>query len=451
MNPRTLLLLAIPLLVVLVAGATLFANSWFRGFLRGAEFRTLISEKTSSALRVEGEYQPLAWTAFSVYTPGFEGRGVPGTPIAFLQADQIRTTLLWREAFGGVWKLNGISIGQVRLILGREAADRLSHVPSAPAGFQPAKEMPSWVPRKFEPGEITVDSALVEFGEGSVRGARSILKQQGEGWEIETSGGRFVWPGIPENTLRQSRSRINREGFFLTNADLLLRGGGQVNASGEIPAQSGGLNLQIRWSEVPVRELIRGHDSFALEGACSGEAVIRSPKDSPHEVNGRFLLSEGVLRQVPVLSVLGRFTGATRFDPLPLNELSGKFKNDSLGLYVTELVMESKGLLRVEGTLDFMNDHTVQGNLLVGLTPSTLQWLPGSRERVFRESRDGYLWAPVAIGGTRDNPSEDLSVRLLRAMGEEVLTGGTRTAEDAAETAVEGVRGILNLLNPLGN
>jgi hypothetical protein len=70
---------------------------------------------------------------------------------------------------------------------------------------------------------------------------------------------------------------------------------------------------------------------------------------------------------------------------------------------------------------------------------------------VFRESRDGYLWAPVAIGGTRDNPSEDLSVRLLRAMGEEVLTGGTRTAEDAAETAVEGVRGILNLLNPLGN
>jgi hypothetical protein len=451
MKLRTLALLAIPLLVVLALGVTIFLNSWLRGFLRGEEFRNLISQKTSSALRVQGEYEPLAWTGFSVYSPRFRGQGIPGSPLAFVQADQIRTTFLWREAFGGVWKLDGVSIGQIRLVLGREAADRLSMRPSPAADLQKPVEIPGWLPTRIDPGKISVDSATVEFGEGAVRGVRADLKQQGAGWEIESTGGQFVWPGMPENTLRQTRSRMTREGFFLTDATLLLRTGGQLTLNGEIPAQTGEVHLQVRWTDVPVQEIVRGHSSFTLEGNCSGEADIRVPRGAPPRMNGTFLLREGQLRNIPVLSLLGRFTGASRFDPLPLSELSGTFRQDESGVYVSELVMESKGLLRVEGTLDLLDDRTIRGDLVVGLTPATLQWLPGSRERVFRDTRDGYLWAPVKIGGTTDQPTEDLSARLARAMGEEVLSGGTQAVDDAADTAVEGVRGILNLLLPLQN
>lgn len=448
---RTFLMAGVPILVLLVVAVTLFANSWLRSFLRSGEFRALISEKTSSALQVQGEYLPLSWTGFSVYSPGFQANGIAGSPVALIQADQIRTTLLWREAFGGIWKLDGISIAQLRLILGEEAAARLSVQRGQPRQGSLQSELPAWLPQKFDLGEVVIDTAVVEFSEGSVRGMRATVKQQGAGWEIAGSSGRFVWPGIPENTLRQSRARITREGFFLTNAELLLRPGGQVNASGEISTSSGELSMQIRWSEVPAKEIIGPHDGFSLDGMCSGEAIVRVPKGARAEVSGRFLISEGSLRDVPILSVLGRFTGASRFDPLPLNQLSGKFENDDLGTRVTELVLESQGLLRVEGTLNLITDNTLEGNLLVVLTPSTLQWLPGSRERVFLDSRDGYLWTAVNVGGTLDYPTEDLSVRLARAMGEEVISSGPQIIEGAADTAVEGIRGILNLLNPPGN
>jgi hypothetical protein len=87
--------------------------------------------------------------------------------------------------------------------------------------------------------------------------------------------------------------------------------------------------------------------------------------------------------------------------------------------------------------------------LRAGLTPQTLQWMPGSRERVFTERDGGYLWTDVELGGTLDQPTENLSRRLLVAGGEEVIESGARTIRESTETAVEGVRSVLDALLPL--
>jgi hypothetical protein len=445
---KTLALLAVPVLVVGVLLVALLLNLWLRNFLRGPDFLALVSEKTSSALKVQGEYAAPTWSGFNVFFPGFRAGGIPGGPISSLEAEQIRTELLWREAFAGIWKLDGISIGRVHLILG--GVD----VPPPPGSAlvaREARQLPAWIPKKFEPGEVHIDTARVDFGDARVQGTQATLRQAGAGWQIEAARGEFIHPQMPANTIQRASARINREGFFLTEAELLLREGGRVLLSGEVPARTRAMEWQIRWSEVPSREFVAGRQSFQLDGKFSGEAKISSSPGREPGIEGSFLLREGQLTKVPVLSLLGRFTGASRFDPLPLSELSGSFKKQPDGILVEELILESRGLLRVEGTVHIENNQTITGDLQVGVTPATLQWLPGSRERVFQQSRDGYLWTPVQVSGPADNPSEDLSARLLRAMGEEVLSGGTQIIEESADTAIEGVRGILNLLNPLGN
>jgi hypothetical protein len=230
-----------------------------------------------------------------------------------------------------------------------------------------------------------------------------------------------------------------------------MRAGGQVDLNGEIPSDGGAVQLQVRWSEVPVREFFSGGEKLNLEGNCSGDAKVVVPKGGKPSVEGSFMLRDGQLRNLPVLSLIGRFTGASRFDPLALNELSGKFQRKPGMLSVQNLVMESKGLLRVEGALEYADTGELRGELQVGLTSSTLQWLPGSRERVFVDARDGYLWTTVHVGGTAQKPTEDLSGRLMGAMGEQAISTGAGVVEDAADTAVEGVRGILDLFNPLGD
>lgn len=464
MKARTLALLAIPVLLCVLVVAILLANSWLRSFLRGPDFLELVSKKTSSALQVSGTYQPLSWTGFSVHSAQFRAYGEPGSRVAFLQADQIRTSLLWRDAFRGVWKLDGISIGQARVLLGAEAGAHMPPRPVANADSTPPISLPSWLPKSVDPGEVHIDSATVEFGKGGLRGTSATLRQQGSGWDIQNAGGEFEWPGMPANRIREAASRITREGFFLTSATLVLRAGGTVELTGEIPSSSGGLALQAQWEGVPVTELVDGRDGFILEGNCSGRASLRTTEAKSLEVEGSFLLRDGRLRNIPVLGTLARFTGLSRLDPLPVTELSGKFKRTSRGIEISELVMESQGLLRVEGALHFDNDGNLGGTITAGLTPSTLQWIPGSQERVFLQSRNGYLWTDVAVGGTIQNPTEDLSARLLRAMGEDVLSDGTgvleavrdaasgtpaeKVIDDAVDTTIQGVRGILNLLGP---
>jgi len=99
-------------------------------------------------------------------------------------------------------------------------------------------------------------------------------------------------------------------------------------------------------------------------------------------------------------------------------------------------VAEASGLLRVEGAFTVGKGEIV-GDFKVGVTPSSLQWLPGSRARVFTESRDGYAWAPMRLTGPIDHPSEDLSPRLATAAAGEVIQGVESTVRETTKGVLE--------------
>jgi hypothetical protein len=77
-------------------------------------------------------------------------------------------------------------------------------------------------------------------------------------------------------------------------------------------------------------------------------------------------------------------------------------------------------LIRVEGGFVIEN-LMIDGTFQVGVTPASLQWLPGSQSKVFTVSRDGYLWTTMRLTGPLDNPKEDLSQRLIAAAGGAVI------------------------------
>ncbi|MEZ0387889.1 MAG: hypothetical protein ACAI34_12520, partial [Verrucomicrobium sp.] len=92
--------------------------------------------------------------------------------------------------------------------------------------------------------------------------------------------------------------------------------------------------------------------------------------------------------------------------------------------YIRNLVLQSNGLVRVQGDVT-LQGRAISGKLMVGVLPSSLQWLPGSHAHVFTEqlpgSPPGFVWTYVNLGGTVDAIREDLTNRLLIAMGKEAL------------------------------
>jgi hypothetical protein len=78
-----------------------------------------------------------------------------------------------------------------------------------------------------------------------------------------------------------------------------------------------------------------------------------------------------------------------------------------------------------------------------------LQWLPGSRERVFTVAQGGYVWTDVRISGSLQDMREDLSSRLAAAMGDETIDRGTRVIQEIPNAAKDGAQGVLDALVPL--
>ena len=106
-----------------------------------------------------------------------------------------------------------------------------------------------------------------------------------------------------------------------------------------------------------------------------------------------------------------------------------------------------KGLLRLEGNCTVAAGGTVDGTLRVGVTPQTLQWLPGSRERVFTVAQGGYVWTNVRISGSLRELREDLSSRLVAAMQDEAIDQGTHVIKELPNAA-KGAQGVLDALAP---
>jgi hypothetical protein len=94
--------------------------------------------------------------------------------------------------------------------------------------------------------------------------------------------------------------------------------------------------------------------------------------------------------------------------------------------------------MRIEGAFTVVGGQ-IDGTFQVGVTPSSLQWLPGSQERVFTVARAGYLWTPMRLTGAIEHPSEDLTPRLAAAASGAIIRNVEGTVRETA-------KGVLDLL-----
>ncbi len=206
----------------------------------------------------------------------------------------------------------------------------------------------------------------------------------------------------------------------------------------------------MEWSQVDVDPFLQEPWRSRLSGVVAGNAAVDWPESgiAAGRAVGSFRLTDGVAENIEMLDQVATFTGAPQFRRMPLQEFSGNYEWTQNVLRITNLVAESKGLLRLEGSCTIAENGNLSGTLRVGVTPQTLQWLPGSRERVFTVTQNGYVWTDVKIGGSLQDLREDLSPRLAAAIRDETIERGKRLIEELPNAAREGAKGVLDSLLP---
>jgi len=442
---KTLALWSIPGLALLAVGSVVVARRAIDAYLRSDRFRAFLAHKAGGTLHAEAEVAPLHFETSNLYTDSFAARGMTTAKFSALHLDGLRAELRWSRFFQHVWQVDQLEVQRLHVDLDgpRLAAPEPAHDLQQKVASANRSE---WLPDRVEIGSATIRDTQLTWADGALRGTTLQLKPADGGWNIEGSGGTIAHGKLPVLSVQRLDLGYRAPSLFVKSAEFRQGESGTLTADGEINFDDR-LALHAVLHHVALTPWLAGDWRVRLHGDASGEIEIRSslPLPGTPEISGRLSLANGQLEALPVLNEIAAFTKAQQFRKLTLSRASCDFAQRGPKLEVRNFVAESEGLIRIEGAFSVENS-TIDGTFQVGVTPASLQWLPGSQTRVFTESRGGYLWAPMRLAGPLDAPSEDLTPRLTAAAGSEVIEQFSGAAKDATKTLKDAAKGALDLL-----
>lgn len=435
-------------LVLLVVGFIAVKAS-IAAYLRGEKFRRFVSEKCGETLRAECDVAPFTVAGTSFFSDGLRAHGSEAAWFSELRLDQLRAEVSARRFFERVWQIDQVTVQRFDARLGGP------RVALAEKGSVPVKASASrdsgWLPNRVEVSVATIREASLSWGEtpetmGALRDTALEISPRDGGWKITGRGGRISHGSLPPGEVAAIELLYRGSSLFVQSAELRPTAGGSVKANGEVRIGDA-LDLHAVLTSVPVTPLLGDDWRLRLHGALSGEIDARGVPTAP-VLTGKLQLANGQLEALPVLDQIAAFTRLQQFRRIALSKAFGDFRNEKGRLSVANFVAESEGLIRIEGAFSIA-EGKIDGAFQVGVTPASLQWLPGSQERVFTQSRNGYLWAPMQLSGPVAKPSEDLTPRLAAAAQGAVIDGVSNAVREGVKTGKDAVKGALDLLLPL--
>jgi hypothetical protein len=454
-RPRSWVRLAlwvIPIFFVLLIIGFFIAKAAIDSYLRSEGFRQFVATKAGGTLHANAELAPLHFSGMNIFADGFKAQGGREAAFADLQLEQVRAEVSLRRFFDKAWQVEQVDVQRLRVNLDGPRADRpvepTANPLAAPKTESSHSESTGWLPNRVEVGHAIIHDTQLLWTGGGLRGTAFELQPHEGGWQIAGQGGRLEYAKLPPLDVSTLQLRYRAPSLFINSAELRQPGGGSVQATGEVNFERE-LDLRVTLVNVDTVPYLSDDWRVRAKGNLSGEITVRSPlpMTGGPQLKGSLRLNNGELTALPVLDQIALFTRTQQFRRLTLTNASGSFEQQGEKLRVTKFIAESEGLIRMEG------DFTVEGGMLdgsfrVGVTPGSLQWLPGAQAKVFTESRGGYLWAPMRLAGPVNKPTDDLTPRLAAAAQGAVIEGVQNAAGEAIKTGKDAAKSLLDLVLP---
>jgi len=425
--------------VVITLLMPMLVMNWVRGYVQQEAFRGKMEQLFVTQMRGEVRLAPLRWTGDEVTSVE---AGISTANGWQARLDGLHLTLDWNAFRQGKWRMVGSGVDSLTL-------ERVSL--TAPATPVPEMEttpesvttqgssIPAWL-RRYLPTKTEVDGVhvdrftLLHPGPWNVRDAKLRVStwQHGEtSVQVIAEGGIVETPlMLPAQlvpmklNLTRAAARLSREDLHLTEATLKWLDAGEIIARGHLRPQQGSWEVSTQLSGIPLRECLTDDWKIRLSGHVKGDLNATGSKTSTPLITGKLQLQEAVLTAMPILDQLATYTGVERFKRLVLDVATTEVRLTDSTRQFDKIVLQSNGLMRLEGSLTVQGDQ-IDGSFLLGVTPETLKWIPGAGQHVFTATNPagpaGMSWTPLRITGTMEAPREDLSSRLAAAAGKALL------------------------------
>lgn len=432
------------LLIVALVGL-LGAVVWVRGYLRGPEFLALVNARASAALQSEVRVSEFKWEGMHARVPRVvvEGRD---NMIRRIEAEEFETEV----------EIGAMLRKQFRSsdFIGRSMYVELDAMrpgpvlpPPSPAFAFPGAKVESLS------GEVDFNGRLLEWS-----GVRMDMQPGSavRSYDVTLGRGTLVTPIklFPEGKLRSARARYYDRQLYLTDAEIGVYESGKLHLTGELSFDTKEYIFEGMLRRVLCAEMVPEDWKKRLLGRLESDFTVRGTGRTPSVVQGSLALRDGVLTALPVLDRLAAYSDTARFRRLVLSEARLDYRQEGKRLELSDIVLVSDGLTRLEGRLDVV-DGRLNGVFDFGVVPGTLAKIPGAETKVFMPGRESMLWTTFRVAGTLEDPKEDLSERMIAAAKErmfEVLPDtGMLVLKNSGRAAGNLAKGILQIGGAGGN
>ena len=429
---------ALGLLGVAIVLTAVLLPIWVTRWLGGDQFRQLASHQISSLLQTEGSLAPLEWSSFSVYSTGFQSQKGASGPWAW-DIREIRTEISPRLLLDRILRFSMITIGSLALepgsgpaLVSKEAKTPTADL-SSPSGD---------LFRDVQVGSVEIRSVQVRPGAATggwgIQGSAVTVEPTKQRVDFTVRGGQILtplsWVGVVQ--LETAKGRFTAPTVYLTSLEAKSADGGTLQMSGEYTGgQFAQAQARLSWDRWSVPGGRIGVGLFEVPARMSGDFLLQELRPQGVVGQGQVRLVDARLEPGPgsetILSLLGLLSGEPRLRGSPLKTAQAKWSMQP-GLYdVNQILVEAPGLLRVVGQVRISGEK-LSGQILLGLEQglgSKVNALTGGE--CFKKEEDGYLYEPINLSGTLENPQNDLKAKLTGAMTRTAVRTGVDILQKA--------------------
>lgn len=465
-------------LPVILLVAVLIVVLQAKAFLRSDRFRTFLGNKVSHTVRAQGSFQKLEWSGSSFYTNGFSAIGAPGSSLESIEAEQMRAEVNLEGLWNRKWQVESVEMERLTFVPSNRKQKKLKvksedarPIKDRPEKVEPdavvvTKASPKSESRRAEttqkkpdflssllPNQVDVQRVSVANfsidGKNlrtpfSLEGTKIEAKPDGKAWMLEAFGGSLIFPQKPKIGLSELGLRYVDKTLFVSRGSFTLEGGGSATVNGQMSEKvQANTDLNITLEKMPVATILPKDWRARLHGQLSSNLHVVGDGQE-WTVSGPVTLTEGRLEALPVLDQVALFTRTQRFRQLNLEKVTADVVIKEGLVKVSNMNAESPGLVRMTGDFVIENGQMV-GDFMVGVTPASLRYIPGSQTKIFTIEREGYLWTPMTITGPLNHLQENLSDRLAVAAGQEIINTLQNDPSKLKDTLKDAAQSLLDL------
>lgn len=434
--------------VALLLIASWMVSAWVKSYLKSESCRLMLANQIGASLHARAVIEPMTWSGSNVFSGKIMLDSAAGQAWKQIEADGVQASLDWNAAWNGVWKVPSIDMEWLRVDM-RGNAD----IPKPDAAViegesAPPQRAPTWwsrwLPKRTEIGEVVAQNfeltpATPDAGVAVTNLQLTARPAVDEGaWLLRGEGGKLLLPHLSDALrLTSASARLDWKSLSLNDAVARWVGDSDVTGRGELPFEKGkAWNFNGRISNLDLRHVLSADWKTRLSGIMETSYEASSQPDGAVLIKGKPLVKNGIVQSLPILDRVADFTHTERFRRVVLDEAAFEIEQRGGSSKITKIVLQSNGLIRIEGDIT-IEGKLLAGNLLVGVSPETLRWMPGAQNHVFTDPHPGgspgFVWTTVRLSGTLESPREDLSNRLLAAMGKALIDAPMQVAGKGVE------------------